>query len=228
MCDDSDVLAPIAEHVVAVGAVLARAPPLIEPVEQWLAHPRRARIQQAHTIPGAGERRVHHDAVGIVDVERALEGERAVHFAAQRPAEAVGDRPHLVQGAFPLGHQQAGLLLHLARETREHADVAGVDHASRRAPVHRSVSPAVLDEEESGVRLHEGTGDGELMEPHGGQSRAYAKRLDTWRTRSRMPHQVTRTSASTTMRIDIFDRPRVRSRKAIGISTILQPACWVR
>gem|GEM_PF-218579 len=45
-----------------------------------------------------------------------------------------------------------------------------------------------------------------------------------WVTRSRIPHQVTRTRASTTTRIDIFDTPRSRSTNSMGRSTTLPPS----
>ena len=41
-----------------------------------------------------------------------------------------------------------------------------------------------------------------------------------WSTRSRSAHHVTRPSASTTMKLDIFDEPRSRLPKAMGTSTI--------
>ena len=43
------------------------------------------------------------------------------------------------------------------------------------------------------------------------------------RSRSRMPHHVTRPSASTTMRLDIFEVPRTRSVNEIGTSTMRPP-----
>src|SRR5204863_9850791 len=56
--------------------------------------------------------------------------------------------------------------------------------------------------------------------PHRGHDRAPRR----CRIRSRIPHQVTRTMASTTMRLDIFDVPRSRSVKVIGTSTTRPPA----
>ncbi len=51
------------------------------------------------------------------------------------------------------------------------------------------------------------------------------KRRRTGRsTRSRIPHQVTSTMASTTIRPDIFEVPRSRSLNEIGTSTIFPPA----
>ncbi len=57
----------------------------------------------------------------------------------------------------------------------------------------------------------------------GGWSRAHARASVPFfrraaRGRPRTPHQVTRTSASTTIRDDIFERPSVRSRNSIGTS----------
>ena len=50
----------------------------------------------------------------------------------------------------------------------------------------------------------------------------------TFSTRSRIPHQVTRTNASTTIQPDIFDVPRIRSTKAIGTSWMIPPVAITR
>ena len=66
------------------------------------------------------ERGVDDDAVGVVDLSVTLERERAVHFTPQRPAHVDRDRAHFVERAFPLGDDETGLLLDLARQAGEH------------------------------------------------------------------------------------------------------------
>ena len=50
----------------------------------------------------------------------------------------------------------------------------------------------------------------------------------TFSTRSRIPHQVTSTNASTTIQPDIIDVPQIRSTKAIGTSSMIPPVVITR
>ena len=72
--------------------------------------------RNSRTRVGGRERGLDDDAVGIVDHEVTLEGERAVHLAPHHPPHLDRGGPHLVERALPLGDAQAGLLLHLASE----------------------------------------------------------------------------------------------------------------
>ena len=141
------------------------------------------------------------------------------------PAHLDRGGADLVERAFPLGDAEAGLLLHLTGEAGAQGRVGGVDHPARRAPVGGAAAPLVADQQQAVGRLQERTGDGELARGPCPQCRA---RTDLPAPGRGRPHQVTSRKASTTMRPDIFDRPRLRSRNSIGTSTMRPPLRSVR
>src|SRR5947207_4505508 len=98
---DANFVTLATQHVVHERAVLLRTPPFLQPREQRLTNPPRARAQQLGPLVRTGEHGVDHDAVGIVHVQLAFDTERAIHLTSQRPAEPGRLRAHLVEGALP-------------------------------------------------------------------------------------------------------------------------------
>ncbi len=90
----------------------------------------------------------HDDAVGVVDPDFTLERDRAEHVRAHHPPHVRGYGVDLVERALPLGDDEAGLLLDLAREAGDDVDVGVVDHAARRRPVGVAAPADVADEQQ--------------------------------------------------------------------------------
>jgi len=114
-----------------------------------------------------------------------------------------------------------------AGEAMAQRRVGGVDHAARRAPVGAPAAAFVAHQQQPIDRLDQRAGNRPLDEAHR-PSLARERYLPRRKTRSRTAHHVTSRNASTTMRLDILERPRLRSRKVIGTSAMWPPTRSVR
>ena len=99
----------VAEHVVGVRPVLRAGPTVASSQSSSGSRTHaRARVEQRRPTPSGPVNAASTTMPsGSSTCSVALERERAVHLAPQRPPEPEGDGAHLVQRAFPLGDDRA-------------------------------------------------------------------------------------------------------------------------